>query len=68
MDGDFILTIEVIDDASASSQISVLVKDRSTDPVIPISIIALILSAMFFSYSVVNMRKQANQSDIPKWS
>lgn len=68
VDGDFILTIEVIDDDSESSQISVLVKDRSTDPVIPISIIALILSAMFFSYSVVNMRKQANQSDIPKWS
>ena len=68
VDGDFILTIEVIDDDSESSQISVLVKDGSTDPVLPLSIIVLILSVIFFSYSVVNMRKQTNESDIPKWS
>ena len=68
VDGDFILTIEVIDDDSESSQISVLVKDGSTDSVLPLSIIVLILSVIFFSYSVVNMRKQTNESDIPKWS
>ena len=68
VDGDFILTIEVIDDDSESSQISVLVKDGSTESVLPLSIIVLILSVMFFSYSVVNMRKRTNESDIPKWS
>jgi len=68
MNDDFILTIEVIDDDSESSQISILVKDESTNSVIPPSIIVLILSTIFLSYSVVNMRKQTNQSDIPKWS
>ena len=68
IDGDFILTIEVIDDDSESSQISVLVKDGSTESVLPLSMIVLILSLIFFSYSVVNMRKHTNESDIPKWS
>ena len=67
VDGDFILTIEVIDDDSESSQISILVKDGSAQSSIPLSIIVLILSTLFFSYSIVNMRKQANESDIPKW-
>ena len=68
MEGDFLLTIEVIDDDYASSQISVLVKDDSEDQILPLSLIVLALSAIFFSYSVVNMRKLANESDIPKWS
>jgi len=67
VDEDFILTIEVIDDDSESSQISILVKDGSAQSSIPLSIIVLILSTLFFSYSIVNMRKQANESDIPKW-
>ena len=68
VDDDFILTIEVIDDNSESSQISILIKDESTNSAMPLSIIVLILSTIFFSYSLVNMRKQTNQSDIPKWS
>ena len=68
VDDDFILTIEVIDDDSESSQISILIKDSSSDSDMPISIIVLILSTIFFSYSIVNMRKQTNDSDIPKWS
>ena len=68
VDGDFILTIEVIDDDSESSQISILIKDGSTDTAMPLSIIVLILSTIFLSYSILNMRKQKNQSDIPKWS
>jgi len=67
VEGDFILTIEVIDDDSESSQISILVKDGSDESSIPLSIIVLILSTLFFSYSVVNMRKRASESDIPKW-
>jgi hypothetical protein len=68
VEGDFLLTIEVIDDDYASSQISVLVKDDSEDPILPLSLILLALSAIFLSYAVVNMRKLANESDIPKWS
>ena len=67
VDDDFILTIEVIDDDSESSQISILVKDGSAQSSIPLSIIVLILSTLFFSYSIVNMRKRANESRIPKW-
>ena len=68
VEGDFLLTIEVIDDDYASSQISVLVKDDSEDPILPLSLILLALSVIFLSYAVVNMRKLANESDIPKWS
>ena len=67
IEDEFILTIEVIDDDSESSQISILVKDGSIDSPMPLSIIILILSTLFFSYSIVNSRKQANESDIPKW-
>jgi len=67
IEDEFILTIEVIDDDSVTSQISILVKDGSVDSSMPLSIIVLILSTLFFSYSIVNMRKQANESDIPKW-
>ena len=68
VDGDFILTIEVIDDDSESSQISILVKDESALTSTPLPIIVLILSVIFFSYSVMNFRKQDSESDIPKWS
>ena len=68
VEGDFILTIEVIDDDFESSQISILIKDGSSDSAMPLSIIVLILSTVFLSYSILNMRKQKNQSDIPKWS
>ncbi len=67
IDDEFILTIEVIDDDSESSQLSILVKDESSDSSMPLSIIVLILSTLFFSFSIVNMRKQTNESDIPKW-
>lgn len=68
VDGEFILTIEVIDDNSEASQISIFVKDGSNDTVFPISIIILILSAIFLIYSVANIRKQKIDTDIPKWS
>ena len=68
VDDDFILTIEVIDDDSESSQISILIKDVSSDSAMPLSIIVLILSTVFLSYSILNMRREKNQSDIPKWS
>ena len=68
VEGDFILTIEVMDDDFESSQISILIKDGSSDSAMPLSIIVLILSTVFLSYSILNMRKEKNQSDIPKWS
>ena len=43
-------------------------RDDSEDQILPLSLIVLALSAIFFSYAVVNMRKLANESDIPKWS
>ena len=68
VEGDFILTIEVMDDDFESSQISILIKDGSSDSAMPLSIIVLILSTVFLSYSILNMRREKNQSDIPKWS
>lgn len=68
VDGEFILTIEVIDDDSNSSIISILVKDNDTNGTFPISIIALFLSAVFLTYSAVKFRNQNNESEIPKWA
>ena len=68
VEGDFILTIEVMDDDFESSQISILIKDGSSDSAMPLSIIVLILSTVFLSYSILNMRREKNKSDIPKWS
>ena len=68
VDDEFILTIEVIDDDSNSSMFSILVKDTSTNDALPLSIIALILSAVFLTYSAVKFRNQNSESEIPKWS
>jgi hypothetical protein len=68
VDDEFILTIEVIDDDSNSSMISILVKDIDTNGTFPLSIIVLILSAVFLTYSVVKFRNQTNESEIPKWT
>lgn len=68
VDDEFILTIEVIDDDSNSSMFSILVKDTGTSGALPLSIIALILSAVFLTYSAVKFRNQISESEIPKWS
>jgi len=68
IDDDFVLTLEVIDDDSNSSMISILVKDYDSGGAIPMPIIVLFLSAIFLIYSVVNSRKISIRSDIPKWS
>ena len=68
VDDEFILTIEVIDDDSNSSMISILVKDIDTNGTFPLSIIVFILSAVFLSYSAVKFRDQTNESEIPKWT
>ena len=68
VDDEFILTIEVIDDDSNSSIISILVKDTDTNGTFPLSIIVFILSAVFLTYSAVKFRDQTNKSEIPKWT
>jgi hypothetical protein len=68
VDDEFILTIEVIDDDSNSSMISILVKDIDTNGTFPLPIIVLILSAVFLTYSAVKFRDQTNESEIPKWA
>ncbi len=68
VDDEFILTIEVIDDDSNSSMFSILIKDTDTNGALPLSIIALILSAVFLTYSAVKFRNQISEPEIPKWS
>lgn len=68
VDDDFILTIEVIDDDSYSSMISLLVKDDEDVRAFPLPLIVLFLSAIFLTYSVINYRNKSDSSEIPKWT
>ena len=68
MDEDsFVLSIEVIDDDSASSMISVVVVNDSESGSPPLSILILIISGIFLSYSLFR-RSNLDDSDIPKWN
>ena len=62
MDADrFVLSIEVIDDDSESSMISVIVVDNTGSGSPPLSIIILIISGGFLSYSIFRDRNQKIQ-------
>ena len=63
---DFVLTIEVIDDDSESSMISVMVTDDSQSDNLPVSIVLLIFSCIFLSFSIFR-RSKSEDSEIPKW-
>ncbi len=68
VDGDsFILSIEVIDDDSESSMISIIIVDNSQSGSPPLSILILIISGVFLSYAIFR-RSRSDDSEIPKWS
>ncbi len=64
---DFILTLEVIDDDSISSTISVLIRGENVPVSSFLPVIILFVSAIFFTYSVIRFRGDDEESDIPKW-
>jgi hypothetical protein len=66
-DDRFVLSIEVIDDDSESSMISVIVVDNTGSGSPPLSIIILIISGAFLSYSIFR-RSKSDDSEIPKWN
>ena len=66
-DGSFVLSIEVIDDDSESSMISVIVVDNSESGSPPLSLLILIISGGFLSYSLFR-RSKSDDSEIPKWN
>ena len=66
-DDSFVLSIEVIDDDSESSMISVIVVDNSESGSPPLSILILIISGGFLSYSIFR-RSRSDDSEIPKWN
>ena len=66
-DDSFVLSIEVIDDDSASSMISVVVVNDSESGSPPLSILILIISGIFLSYSLFR-RSNLDDSDIPMWN
>jgi len=68
IDDDFILTIEVIDDNSESSMISIMVRDSDVNSRLPFTIVVFIFSSVFLTYSIINFRIKNTDSDIPKWS
>ena len=63
----FVLSIEVIDDNSESSVISVIVANNSESGNPPLSILILIISGGFFSYALLR-RSKSDHSEIPKWN
>ena len=66
-DDRFVLSIEVIDDDSESSMISVIVVDNSESGSPPLSLLILIISGGFLSYSLFR-RSKSDDSEIPKWN
>ena len=66
-DDSFVLSIEVIDDDSESSMISVIVVDNSESGSPPLSLLILIISGGFLSYSLFR-RSKSDDSEIPKWN
>ena len=66
-DDSFVLSIEVIDDDSESSMISIIVVDSGGSGSPPLSILILIISGSFLSYSLFR-RSKSDDSEIPKWN
>ena len=66
-DNGFVLSIEVIDDNSESSLISITVVDSSESGSPPLSILILLISGCFLSYSIFR-RSKLDDPEIPKWT
>ncbi|MBJ28687.1 MAG: hypothetical protein CMB61_01330 [Euryarchaeota archaeon] len=67
IEDEFLLTIEVLDDDSASSKLSIYVQDPDSGSSLPLPIILLLASALFFGYSLMRFRVNTAESEIPKW-
>ena len=67
LEDEFLLTIEVLDDDSASSKLSIYVQDPNSGSSMPVPIILLLASALFFGYSLIRFRVNSAESEIPKW-
>jgi len=65
---EFLLSLEVIDDNSASSMISIKVVDNQSNGSPPFVLIGFILSCLFLIYATSKRSiENKNISDIPKW-
>ena len=64
---EFLLTIEVLDDDSASSKLSIHVKDPNVQASYPLPLLLLLASALFFGYSLMRFRVNTVETEIPKW-
>ena len=68
VEGEFLLSLEVIDDNSASSMISIRVVDSNSVVSPPFVLIGFVLSCLFLVYAASKRSTQnKNFSDIPKW-
>ena len=63
-----LLTLDVIDDDEEYSSITVELSRANSEDSIPLSIIVLILSTLFFISSVIYSRRRNDDMEIPKWN
>ncbi len=67
IEDEFLLTIEVLDDDSESSTLSIYVNDPDNHASPPFYLLLLLGSAFFFAYSLMRFRVKTVESEIPKW-
>ena len=67
IEDEFLLTIEVLDDDSESTTLSIYVIDPDNQVSAPFHLLLLLVSALFFAYSLMRFRVRSVESDIPKW-
>ena len=69
VESDFLLSLEVIDDDSASSMLSIKIVDGENDVTPPLYLIVFILSCLFLIYAASKRSiEYKNLDDIPKWN
>ena len=67
IDDEFLLTLEVLDDDSESSTLSIYIKDPDNQANAPFHLLFLLASAFFFAYSLMRFRVKTGEPEIPKW-
>ena len=67
IEDEFLLTLEVLDDDSESSTLSIYVKDPDNQASAPFHLLLLLASAFFFAYSLMRFRVKTGEPEIPKW-
>ncbi len=63
-----LLTLEVIDDNDEFSSITVEISRSGVSNDLPLPLIVLLISSLFFISSLVYYRRKNNTMDIPKWN